>query len=116
MPEFHALVRVKEPRALVIMGWWFAFLRLLPNIWWVKDVIPRVLQSCSNVVIRSNSKILMDAVEGAFKVVRLSDTGGKEAAAKSIFNGWKGVYWGAEQSAFEDTIDWELVGSMSVST
>lgn len=95
MPEFHALVKAKEPRALVIMGWWFAFIRLVPNNWWIKGFIPRLLQAVSNSVIRSNSKILMNAIEGAYRVVRLAESKGVEAAAKSIFDGWEGVHWEA---------------------
>lgn len=95
MPEFHALVKAKEPRALIIMGWWFAFVRLLPNNWWIKDYIPRLLQAASNSVIRSNSKVFMDAIEGAFIVVRLAESEGVEVAAKSVFHGWEGVHWEA---------------------
>ena len=42
--------------------------------------------------IKENKK-LMDAIEGAYKVVRLVATRGKEVAARSIFDGWDGVNW-----------------------
>ncbi|KAF2787197.1 hypothetical protein K505DRAFT_421922, partial [Melanomma pulvis-pyrius CBS 109.77] len=76
-PEFLALVRAREPRALVVLAWWFAFVVLIPDMWWVRDVVPRLLQAASNVVMRcwcrsgEERKMLMDAVEGAFGVVRL---------------------------------------------
>ncbi|KAF2111525.1 hypothetical protein BDV96DRAFT_552010 [Lophiotrema nucula] len=106
-PEFLALVRSREPRALVIIAWWFAFLRLIPNLWWLQGIIPRSLQAVSNNVMRSNNRTLMDAVDGAFRVVRLAEVRGKEVAAKSVFEGWEGVDWdrgGVEGRQFEEIV------------
>ncbi|KAF2011304.1 hypothetical protein BU24DRAFT_354912 [Aaosphaeria arxii CBS 175.79] len=91
--EFLVLVSDREPRTLVVVGWWLAFFKLLPTGWWFKDVIPRALQSISNLIMRSNNKILMDAIEGAYRMVRLEAVRGKEAAARGIFEDWNGVDW-----------------------
>lgn len=92
-PEFFALVKSNEPRALIIMGWWFAFVGLIPNLWWLDGTIPRVLQAISNEVMRCNNKVYMDAMEGAYRVARLVVRKGREAAAQSVFDGWEGVSW-----------------------
>jgi hypothetical protein len=95
-PEFLELVKAQEPRAVALMGWWFVFVRLISdNIWFYNGVIPSVLHSVSNVVRESKNLILMGAVEKAVGVVRLAETKGREEAAKSVFEGWEGVYWDA---------------------
>lgn len=92
-PEFFALVSRREPRALIIVGWWFAFVRLIPEVWTYSGIIPRVLQFISNEIMRSNDKMLMDAMEGAYRVVRLAERKGREEAARGCFEGWEGVNW-----------------------
>lgn len=32
-PEFFALVSAREPCAFIIVSWWFAFVRLIPDLW-----------------------------------------------------------------------------------
>ena len=93
--EFLALVRARESRALVVVGWWFALLALLPltHKWFPPEVIARVLQSVSNVVTRTCDTVLIDAMEGAYRIVTEAQRMGKEAAAKTIFEGWHGVIW-----------------------
>ncbi|KAF2734105.1 hypothetical protein EJ04DRAFT_494088 [Polyplosphaeria fusca] len=105
-PEFLFLVRAREPRALVVMGWFFAFLRLIPDMFWLSSVGARVLQAVSNVVMRSGDKLLMDAVEGAYRIVRLVESRGREVAARSVFEGWEGVEWergGMEGRVFQQS-------------
>ncbi|KAF2439055.1 hypothetical protein P171DRAFT_490498 [Karstenula rhodostoma CBS 690.94] len=94
-PEFLALARAREPRALVLVGWWFALLALLPstNKWFATDIIARVLQAVSNDVLRTGDAVLMDAMEGAYRMVKVEGLAGKEAAARTIFERWEGVYW-----------------------
>ncbi|ORY17132.1 hypothetical protein BCR34DRAFT_556078 [Clohesyomyces aquaticus] len=92
-PEFIALVKAREPRAMVIIAWWFAFVRLVPNMWWMRNLIPRLLQAVSNQIFRCNSKVLMDAVDGAFRIVRLTEKRGREVGAKGVFQGWDGLSW-----------------------
>lgn len=93
--DFLALVRAHEPRALVLVGWWFALLTLLPqtNKWFPPEVIARVLQSVSNIVMRTCDTILMNAMKGAYRIVTEAQRVGKEAAARTIFEGWHGVIW-----------------------
>ncbi|KAJ4290376.1 hypothetical protein N0V90_010592 [Kalmusia sp. IMI 367209] len=93
--EFLGLVKSREPRALVMAGWYFALLSLLPqlNKWFSPEVIVRVLQSVSNVVMRSCDGALMDAMEGAYRIVKTEMRLGKEAAARTIFQAWDGVNW-----------------------
>ncbi|KAF2705977.1 hypothetical protein K504DRAFT_414052 [Pleomassaria siparia CBS 279.74] len=108
-PEFIALVRQQEPRALVIMAWFFAFIVLVPDIWWLARTVPRLLQATSNSVMRSRSgtdkRLLMDAVEGAFKVVRLVEKRGREVGARSIFEGWEAMNW--DDGGMDYTADME---------
>lgn len=94
-PEFLALIRAHEPRALVLVGWYFAMLTLLPrsNRWFARDIIARVLQSVSNVVLRTGDAVLVDAMEGAYRIVRVEAVSGKEAAARTVFEKWEGVNW-----------------------
>ncbi|KAF1957807.1 hypothetical protein CC80DRAFT_442739 [Byssothecium circinans] len=122
-PQFLALMSMREPRALVIVAWWFAFYRLLPKmqVWWIESIVPQVLQAVSNVVMRSNDKDLMDAMEGAYRIVMEADRWGKgdegrERAARKVFEGWDGVYWDdgpkrAEEWRFSEMVD--LEGSVS---
>ncbi|KAF2190256.1 hypothetical protein K469DRAFT_561453 [Zopfia rhizophila CBS 207.26] len=99
-PEYLNLVRNKEPRALVILSWWFALVRLVPNLWWMKGTIARVLQAVRNRLVRSGGGdgLLMKALEGASRVVRLVEARGREVGAKSVFEGWEGVDWDAEKA------------------
>ncbi|PSN66070.1 hypothetical protein BS50DRAFT_574536 [Corynespora cassiicola Philippines] len=110
MPEFLALVRNREPRALVIAAWWFSFMQLMPNAWWLEGIIPRVLQAISNEVMRCNDGSLMDSVAGAFKIAKTARTCGKEVGARVVFEGWDGVNWDdgpkrEEQMRFEELVD-----------
>ncbi|KAF2264805.1 hypothetical protein CC78DRAFT_568046 [Lojkania enalia] len=92
-PEYLYLVKIEEPRAMAIMAWFWAFLKLVPNMWYFEGLVKPVLQTISNIVMRSNNKILMDTVEGANRIVRLAEIWGAEVAARSVFEGWEGVDW-----------------------
>ncbi|KAF2659685.1 hypothetical protein K491DRAFT_689032 [Lophiostoma macrostomum CBS 122681] len=92
-PEFNALMRAREPRALVIVAWWATLMGFPPNMWWPKGTVQRVLQAVSNIVMRNYSRVVMDALEGACRVARVLEREGREAGARSIFEGWDGVYW-----------------------
>lgn len=96
-PSFFHLVAQKEPRALIIVGWWFALVRLSPNTWWMDQAVPRALQAVSNEIIRSNDKGYMSAMEGVYRVAKEVDKdgggqAGRDRAARKIFEGWDGVY------------------------
>lgn len=73
-------------------------------MWWVKNSIPRLIQAASNVIMRAecrDKKMLMDAIDGAFKVVRMVEKRGRECGARLIFEGWEGVNW-EERSVYVD--------------
>lgn len=93
--DFLALVRSYEPRTLVLVGWYFALLTLIPhaNKWYSPEIIARVLQSVSNVVMRTCDPVLINAMEGAYRIVTEERRAGKEAAARTIFAKWEGVNW-----------------------
>ena len=107
--EFLALVRNQEPRALVLLGWWFALLTLLPqtNKWFTSASIARLLQSVSNVIMRNCDRVLMDAMEGAYRIIAEEQRGGREAAARTIFEKWEGVIW---EEGPEREEQWRLEG------
>jgi hypothetical protein len=44
--------------------------------------------------------MLMDAIDGAFKVVRMVGKRGPEFGARLIFEGWEGVNWEEGGSVF----------------
>ncbi|KAH7139168.1 hypothetical protein B0J11DRAFT_575093 [Dendryphion nanum] len=90
---FLALVKSGEPRALIVIAWWMAFARMLPKVKWMQQTAPRVFQAVSNMIMRSNNKIYMEAVEGAYRICRLVETRGIEIAARGIFDGWDGLTW-----------------------
>ncbi|KAL5376832.1 hypothetical protein DPSP01_010243 [Paraphaeosphaeria sporulosa] len=94
-PEFLVLTRAREPRALVLLGWWFALLSLLPkqNKWFAGESVARVLQAVSNAILRTGDGVLVDAMEGAYRIVKVERERGKEAAARTIFAAWEGVHW-----------------------
>jgi hypothetical protein len=109
-PEFLRLVAARETRALVIVGWWFALVRLVAGLWWLEASVGRVLQAVSNQVMRCNDKVLMDAMEGAYKIHRVVELMGREAGGRSVFAGWEGVVWEEgplreEQWSFEEVVD-----------
>ena len=56
-------------------------------------MVPRVLQAVSNEVMRCNDRMLMDTMEGAYRIAREGDRRGREVAARCVFEGWEGVNW-----------------------
>lgn len=111
-PQFLALVAARETRALVMVGWWFAFVRLVPGLWWLEGSVARVLQAVSNQVMRCNDRVLMDAMEGAYKVQRVVERLGREAGGRCVFEGWEGVIWEEgplreEAWSFEEVVEGE---------
>jgi len=70
----------------------------------VRNGIPRVIQASSNAVMRAecrDKKMLMDAIDGAFKVVGMVEKWGREYGARLIFEEWEGVNW-EEGSVYVD--------------
>lgn len=93
MPEFLHLVRQREPRALVLIAWWFALADLVPQGWWVGETVRRVVTAVGREVERGDDEVAKVAVRGAERIVQVFESEGREDAAKSVFEGWRGVRW-----------------------
>ena len=93
MPEFIQLVREREPRALVLIAWWFALADLVPKGWWIGDKVAKVVGAIGRVVGTGNRELVAKAFTGAQVVVDLFEREGRDEAAKSVFEGWHGVNW-----------------------
>ncbi|KAF1944760.1 hypothetical protein EJ02DRAFT_370757, partial [Clathrospora elynae] len=50
MPDFLKLVKVREPRALVLVAWWFALANLIPGGWWVGSKVGNVVGAIGRAV------------------------------------------------------------------
>lgn len=95
MPDFLQLVRQREPRALVLVAWWFALAGLVPKGWWVERV--RNVVGSLGRAIKAQSSGDDGFVEGIFggaqRIVDVFEREGREAAARSVFEAWAGVSW-----------------------
>lgn len=69
---------------------------------------PRVLQAVSNEVMRCNDQMLMDAMEGAYRIAREVERRGREVAAWCVFGGGEGVNWGEGSSKEQE---WRFEGA-----
>ncbi|KAF1921390.1 hypothetical protein BDU57DRAFT_489117 [Ampelomyces quisqualis] len=105
MPEFLALVKAKEPRALVLMTWFFVLADLLPKGWWVNAQIEFVMKALGWAVRERGEGRVLVAIEGAERIFRTSQLYGQERAAESIFYDWEGVEWDEGPRKAEE---WEL--------
>ncbi|EMD65083.1 hypothetical protein COCSADRAFT_116463 [Bipolaris sorokiniana ND90Pr] len=92
-PDFLHLVRQREPRALVLIAWWFALADLVPQGWWVGETVRRVVAAISREVERGDDEMAKTAVRGAERIVQVFESEGNEEAAKSVFEGWRGMRW-----------------------
>lgn len=93
MPEFLLLVKNREPRALVLVAWWFALAGLAPRGWWVGKSVEKVVEAVGRIVMENGDKVTQRAYEGVEKVIRTLERERSQAAAKSVFEGWSGVDW-----------------------
>ncbi|KAH3974194.1 hypothetical protein HBI56_089400 [Parastagonospora nodorum] len=93
MPDFLALVKAREPRALVLMAWFFVMSDMVPNGWWVGNKVGVVAQALSRTVRKVGSEKVIEALEGAERVIDVHQREGRERAAESVFDGWEGVNW-----------------------
>ncbi|EUC49930.1 hypothetical protein COCMIDRAFT_83310 [Bipolaris oryzae ATCC 44560] len=91
--DFLHLVRQREPRALVLIAWWFALADLVPKGWWVGETVRRVVAAIGREVERGNDDVAKMAVIDAERIVQVFESEGNEEAAKSVFEGWGGVRW-----------------------
>lgn len=93
MPEFLALVKAREPRALLLVSWWFALSDLVPKGWWVGSTVARGTEAMGREIRRTGDARTIEAFEGPERLVRVFAGYGKEEAAQSVFEGWEGVEW-----------------------
>jgi hypothetical protein len=105
MPEFLALVKEREPRALVLMAWFFALANLVPHGWWVGMRVRFVVKALGRAVRARGDGRVIEALEGAERLIAIYENEGKEKAAESIFECWEGVDWDDEPRRAEE---WEL--------
>jgi hypothetical protein len=93
MPEFLALVKAREPRALVLVTWFFALARLVPKGWWADTRMVNIVRALARAVRQRGDVRSIAALAGAERLVELVKSEGKEKAAESVFEGWEGVIW-----------------------
>ncbi|KZM26640.1 uncharacterized protein EKO05_0005385 [Ascochyta rabiei] len=93
MPDFLALVKSREPRALVLVAWWFALAGLAPRGWWLGRSVVGVVEAVRRIVTEKGDQVTRRAFEGVESIVRILERQGSEAAAKSVFEEWAGVDW-----------------------
>ncbi|KAJ4990111.1 GAL4 domain-containing protein [Stagonosporopsis vannaccii] len=93
MPEFLLLVKTREPRALALVAWWFALAGLAPRGWWIGKAVERVVKAVGENVQSKGDAVTRGAFESVDRIVRVLHTEGREAAAQSVFEGWKDVHW-----------------------
>ncbi|KAJ4362299.1 hypothetical protein N0V83_010392 [Neocucurbitaria cava] len=93
MPDFLALVKAREPRALTLIAWWFALAGMVKGGWWVGSRVRRVIESIESVVRKSGDVQTVQACDAAVNVVEVFERMGSEEAARSIFQTWEGVTW-----------------------
>jgi len=89
--DFTALIRSNEPRALIILAWWFALLKLVPNMWWLKGMIEWVMDVIERKLRSWGDGRLKECIEGAARVVRVCEESGRERGAREFWKGWDGV-------------------------
>lgn len=96
MPDYLQLMRDKEPRALVLFGWWLTLANLAPKGWWTGK---RVRKTIGAMVRAIQAQPVGDGgfaervLGSTLRIVDVVDREGKEAAAKVVFDDWPGVSW-----------------------
>jgi hypothetical protein len=94
MPEFIQLVKRREPTALVLIAWWYSLAGLAPPMgWWLGDSVRNVVQAIGYVVRQGGNELVKKALDGPKRIAQLSKVEGRQAAAKSVFEGWPGMDW-----------------------
>jgi hypothetical protein len=105
MPDFLSLVHQHEPRALVLIAWWFALADLVPQGWWVGENVRRFLAAIRSEVERRDDVVAKEAMCGAERIVQAFESEGGEAAAQSVFEGWGEVEW---EEGPTRALEWEI--------
>lgn len=92
MPDFLALVKARESRALVLVAWWFALVCLVPKGWWIGACVG-VVGALARTIRERGDAHIVEALEGAERTVNVLMAAGVDRAAESIFEEWDGVSW-----------------------
>ena len=111
MPDFLRLVKNREPRALVLLAWWFALAGLAPRGWWIGRSVEKVVEAVGRIVMENGDQVTQSAFKGANKIIRTLKSEGNEAAARSVFDDWTDVEWDegpkkAEEWEASLLVDW----------
>ncbi|KAH8725933.1 hypothetical protein GQ44DRAFT_739402 [Phaeosphaeriaceae sp. PMI808] len=93
MPEFIALVKAREPRALVLVAWWYALTSLVTNGWWAGVRGESMIKAIGRLIKRHGNPHTLEAFEGVEKMIDVFQRLGINKAAESIFDDWEGVDW-----------------------
>lgn len=93
MPDFLLLVKNREPRALVLVAWWFALAGLAPRGWWIGKAVEKVVEAVGRIIRSKKNAVTRSVFDSVDRIIHVLHTEGSEAAAKSVFEGWKDVHW-----------------------
>ncbi|KAJ8112774.1 hypothetical protein OPT61_g4941 [Boeremia exigua] len=104
MPEFLLLVKNREPRALVLVAWWFALAGLAPRGWWIGSAVEKVVEAVGKIVVAQGDAVTRRAFEGVDDMIRVLHLEGSEAAARAVFEEWSDIRWDEGPQKAED---WE---------
>lgn len=118
-PEFLALVKTREPRALTVIVWWFSLANLVPNGWWIGSCVRRVAEAMGKTIKTNCDESTMIAFNTAARLVAVFETQGREEAAKAVFNGWASISWEeglAKAKEWESSLMVELDVDLNEST
>lgn len=93
MPDFLTLVKAKEPRALVLMAWFFALSDLIPHGWWIGTRVRMVVGALGRTIRKSGDGRVLEALKGAERIIEVYESEGRDKAAERVFEEWGGVDW-----------------------
>ena len=93
LPEFLRLVRNREPRALVLIAWWFALAGMAPRGWWTGTPVEKVVEAVGRTIKERGDQVTQRAFEGVERLICVLKHQGSTAAAESIFDEWANVAW-----------------------
>ena len=93
MPEFLLLVKNREPRALVLIAWWFALAGMAPRGWWTGRPVEKVVEAVGRIITERGDEVTQRAFEGVERLICVLKRQGSTAAAESLFDDWTNVNW-----------------------
>jgi hypothetical protein len=92
-PEFLALVKAREPRALLLIAWFLTLASMVPKGWWIDTIMSETVYALARTIRLRGDMRTVQALEGTERVVEIFRMGGREKAAESVFEDWEGVNW-----------------------